>query len=183
MGADARLKSALMEVLQTKKIDDITVQELLDRADVSRPTFYRHYCDKYDLLAAAFDDMWDELHAELDTGDSLLKGISKSLLGYRDNIFLLRNALSSHDANNLKNRAREKAFEVFSQYLGNKSADMSDEDNRAALSIYCYGLIYNFVEWTKQVASISGDSFINQMMMAFPVCFEEYLPEEIRPKP
>ncbi|MDR2632126.1 MAG: TetR family transcriptional regulator [Treponema sp.] len=29
---------------------DITIKEICDLADVSRPTFYTHYRDQYDLL-------------------------------------------------------------------------------------------------------------------------------------
>ena len=36
--------------MQEKRYDAITVQEIIDRADVGRSTFYAHYLDKEDLL-------------------------------------------------------------------------------------------------------------------------------------
>ena len=45
-----RLGSALITLMQEKSIDDISVQEVLDRARVGRSTFYVHFRDTDDLL-------------------------------------------------------------------------------------------------------------------------------------
>jgi AcrR family transcriptional regulator len=51
----ARLGSALVELIQEKSIDDVTVQEVLDRAKIGRSTFYLHFRDKDDLLLSQFE--------------------------------------------------------------------------------------------------------------------------------
>jgi AcrR family transcriptional regulator len=48
------LHKALMLLILEKKYEDITVQEILDRADVGRSTFYMHYQDKDELLFSGF---------------------------------------------------------------------------------------------------------------------------------
>src|SRR6266849_9044773 len=50
-----RLGSALVTLIQEKPIDDVTVQEVLDRASVGRSTFYLHYRDKDDPLLSQFE--------------------------------------------------------------------------------------------------------------------------------
>jgi len=44
------LAGALVELMLEKRYDAITVQDILDRANVGRSTFYLHYTDKEDLL-------------------------------------------------------------------------------------------------------------------------------------
>jgi AcrR family transcriptional regulator len=44
------LGAALVALIQEKPFDQITVQDVLDRAHVSRSTFYAHYRDKTDLF-------------------------------------------------------------------------------------------------------------------------------------
>ena len=46
------LRDSILELAihQSKKLADITVQEICDQALVHRTTFYRYYKDKYDLL-------------------------------------------------------------------------------------------------------------------------------------
>lgn len=48
------LHQALMSLILEKKYESITVQAILDRADVGRSTFYMHFQDKDDLLFSGF---------------------------------------------------------------------------------------------------------------------------------
>jgi AcrR family transcriptional regulator len=51
------LHQALMSCIVEKRYESITVQEILDRADVGRSTFYMHYQDKDELLAAGLQHL------------------------------------------------------------------------------------------------------------------------------
>lgn len=55
------LHSAFLELVIEKGYDKITIQDILDRADVGRSTFYVHFRDKEALLTASFDNMRDQL--------------------------------------------------------------------------------------------------------------------------
>ncbi|MEY2485175.1 MAG: hypothetical protein QOH39_823 [Verrucomicrobiota bacterium] len=60
-----RLGDALVELLVQKPFDDITVQEVLDRAGVSRTTFYSHFRDKNDLFLSDVDDFFQRMATAL----------------------------------------------------------------------------------------------------------------------
>lgn len=45
-----QLREYLITLLKEKKVQDITVRELTDMADLNRGTFYLHYKDVFDLL-------------------------------------------------------------------------------------------------------------------------------------
>ena len=53
-----RLGDALIQLLLAKPFDEITVREVLDRAGVSRSTFYEHYRDKNDLFLSDVDEFF-----------------------------------------------------------------------------------------------------------------------------
>jgi len=44
------LTHAMVDLVTEKRFDDITVQNLIDRADIGRSTFYTHFRDKEDLF-------------------------------------------------------------------------------------------------------------------------------------
>ena len=44
------LRSTLLALLKEKRYEEISVQDIIEQADVARSTFYMHYVDKDDLL-------------------------------------------------------------------------------------------------------------------------------------
>ncbi|CAM4227417.1 hypothetical protein PAAL109150_16690 [Paenibacillus alkaliterrae] len=44
------MKKAVIELMTEKNFDDITIQDIADRANINRGTIYLHYQDKFDLL-------------------------------------------------------------------------------------------------------------------------------------
>jgi AcrR family transcriptional regulator len=60
-----RLGDALVELLVQKPFDDITVQDVLDGAGVSRSTFYTHYRDKNDLFLSDVDEFFESMATAL----------------------------------------------------------------------------------------------------------------------
>ena len=59
------LHEAFIALIIEKGYENTTIQDILDRADVGRSTFYVHYRDKEALLMTSFDDMRDQLEREL----------------------------------------------------------------------------------------------------------------------
>ena len=51
------LGDALVALISKKGYDAITVQDIIDEADVGRSTFYMHYTGKEDLLRASFETL------------------------------------------------------------------------------------------------------------------------------
>ncbi|MCC6605931.1 MAG: TetR/AcrR family transcriptional regulator [Anaerolineae bacterium] len=55
------LGQALLELVREKKFEQITIQDITDRADLNRATFYLHYSSKEELLADSLEAYFDEL--------------------------------------------------------------------------------------------------------------------------
>ncbi len=80
------IKQAFAELLNEKDISKITVTDIVERANISRGTFYAHYLDVYDLYSAiqsniveAINEMIDKLGMEniiLDPSEAISFGIS-----------------------------------------------------------------------------------------------------------
>jgi AcrR family transcriptional regulator len=60
-----RLGRALVELIQEKPMDDVTVQEVLNRASVGRSTFYLHFKDKNDLLLSQLETFLEHMSTTL----------------------------------------------------------------------------------------------------------------------
>ena len=60
------LQEALIELVQEQEFNELRIQDITDRADLGRATFYMHYTDKEDLLAAVAEKACIEIESELD---------------------------------------------------------------------------------------------------------------------
>ena len=58
------LQSALTSLMIEKGYESITVQEIIERADVGRATFYAHFADKRTLLTSRLEDLRSRLVKE-----------------------------------------------------------------------------------------------------------------------
>jgi len=61
------LQDALTGLILEKPYHAITIQDILDRADVGRSTFYTHYQNKDDLLMGSFNRLLESLGSHLQT--------------------------------------------------------------------------------------------------------------------
>lgn len=75
------LREALVALIVERGWDGFSVQELCERADVGRSTFYMHFADKEEVLAAGFADVGREIRAQLErAGAERPLGFSRALL-------------------------------------------------------------------------------------------------------
>ena len=59
------LTSTFYELLEEKRFEDITVNELCDRAMVRRATFYKHFGDKYEFFTFIIREIQGEFDKEI----------------------------------------------------------------------------------------------------------------------
>jgi AcrR family transcriptional regulator len=76
------LHGALMSLILRKGYEAITVQDIIDEADVGRSTFYSHYTGKEDLLRSGFRTLRMELAEAQDAAGATSDGSHGEPLGF-----------------------------------------------------------------------------------------------------
>jgi AcrR family transcriptional regulator len=64
------LTGAFMDLLEEKRFEDITINELCDRAMVRRATFYKHFGDKYEFFTFFVRETQAEFDREIKAEES-----------------------------------------------------------------------------------------------------------------
>ncbi len=81
------LQEALIALIVEKGYEAITVQDILDRADVGRSTFYLHFEDKEHLLAAGFAGLREMLEESLRASPVAGRSPAERALGFTPRLF------------------------------------------------------------------------------------------------
>ena len=113
----AAIFAAFSVLLEEKRYNHITVQEIIDRANVGRTTFYAHFETKDDLLKALCEELFGHI---IDTAKGLPHGQYHYTCGSQaDSVFLhLLRHLQENDSNILGLLSCESS-EIFLRYFKN----------------------------------------------------------------
>lgn len=112
------LKNALLELIVSKGYESITVQDLIDRANIGRSTFYAHFLDKQHLLESGFKDLKGMLAQQLQSRRSESDEPGARALGF--SLPMLEHAIDHHP--------------IYLATIGKPSGAMVDQQLRKLLS-------------------------------------------------
>ena len=146
------LTQALTQLLQEKQINEITVKELTDLADMNRGTFYLYFKDIFDMLEKIEDGLFEALDEivsqhEHDDVSQEAKPILLDLFRFiGENQEMCRVLLSPHGDMNFLHRLNEVVREKCLRMWPNRE-DKDDATFEYHYSFVVYGCVGVFRAW------------------------------------
>lgn len=150
------IRTAFLDLLKKKRIQDITIKELCEHAGINRGTFYSHFTDIYDLRNKIEDEMTQEVQKAMEplfydnernlTPVAITAGIFECL---KNNSDLCAVTLGEFGDKNflyrIVNMGRQLCMESYSRYY--EHASPTDiEYFYAFISAGCIGLMQKWLE-------------------------------------
>ena len=123
------LANTLLDLCREKKLEAITIKDILEETGISRQTFYNRFRDKNDLIQWTYENMvLSEFHKSGETGSYYENTVAycKALEKYR---FFMKQAYQLEGQNNLRDWIYDYATEYdYSWHCQQMGVDsMSDE--------------------------------------------------------
>lgn len=146
------LRDALMALILEKGYDAVSVQEIADRANLGRATFYLHYAGGKDhLLSSSLEEIYDDLvqRIKLPTREELIAGQhSPSLIAFQhaaENRDLYRVLLAGQGAAAVSRRIRDYLASVIQKQI--EQLDTEPEARTEVMAQYMAGALVALIAW------------------------------------
>ncbi len=159
------LRQALAELMQEKEFKDITVTDLVERADINRGTFYVHYRDVYDLRERIENELMEDFRAMV--ADSLpsfdrpaLRPMLKRAVDFVDeNKTLVRSLLRASGSVSFESKMMEIVEESRMMIL----KDRADQSDRYVARFIAGGAVCMIEKWLADHNPPSKDVLVDMM--------------------
>lgn len=160
------LREALLALILEKGYDKIIIEEITDRADVGRATFYLHYNDKEELLLECINGVIDDLVTEISSiplsewqlsGEEINDSLSprnpilQIFLHVTDNAGLYRIIMRGAGTSQTQNRVRDIIANAVTEFLHDRAESQAIKLNPTipmeVFSNYFAGSLMGLITW------------------------------------
>lgn len=147
------LREALIALVLERGWDGFSIQDLCERADVGRSTFYTHFADKEDVVGDGFADLGRAIRKELTaaSGERPPLAFSRPLLEHaRDHERVFRALVGAFSGHPIQRRFRDLVLELVREDV---SALLPAGPIRDGTVAFLSGAFFDLVTWTLEARS------------------------------
>lgn len=162
---------ALEEELKNKSLEHVSIRDIMNRCNLSRQTFYRHFIDIYDLV------LWfhnynakrslNAFSKNKDIKECFILTLNK--MNEHNNFYI--NALSLTGPNSFINNYFNLQMNYAKEHIGNKRLDFN---LLIQLRLFWYGVTNLLVYWIKLDVKISPEVMAENIFKSLPTDLKKY---------
>lgn len=173
------LAMSLKKLLAQRPLDDITIQDLVNDAQVSRKTFYYHFRDIYDLLDWVFVDEGKRVLEGRPSAETWQQAMRNVFSYFGENRAMILNVCRcvQKDSGPLKEHVTRLIQPLLQQIFDAQPnrERVTEEDRAFILELYSYGLVELFLNWINRGMKPEASRLMDQIERLFSGSMESLI--------
>lgn len=174
------IADSFMELAETKAINRISIIDIVENCSLTKPTFYRYFKDKYDLISWIYVREAESYVDKIGQNGYLWRDtILEGLRFYENNRKFMVNALKhTNGRDSFINQINEADITFITEQIGKKmEVKAVPEDLIRMVRIYCYGTGQFLCDWLLDPKPIPVEKVAEVMENSIPGPLRPFLCE------
>jgi AcrR family transcriptional regulator len=161
------------ELLNEQSIYDITVQDILDKSNICRSTFYRYFDDKYDLMNGFYTFHVEQFYVN---GESLSEIQLETMNFYSQNKKYFKKILTYNGQNSFRQFIYQEGVRLISDFIKRRvPMDILSLDLEFAIRMYNYGAFEITSDWLMEKIEMSPEEINEHRINNMPQIIKDIL--------
>lgn len=171
------LVESMMECLEKKPFEDLTVQYICDKAMVRRATFYTHFADKFELLGYTVRCQYQSFPSlqqinALSTPKEMYHQMVEDAVHFlAEHIVLFQSLASSQMTHMILNIVRTELEKDLLPNIEKRMQhhDLNELSPQLVFHFYLHGIFGSFMWWVREDYPISKEELVTQIQRMFKI--------------
>lgn len=163
-----KLAEAMKRLMESQPLEKITVTQITELCDTTRPTFYRYFKDKYDLINWYFDKLAQKSFKQMGVSLSLREALLKKFEFMTLEKKFFSEAFSCEEQNNLIDYDYEMIYQFYCDFIRKSAPVEFTPDIEFLLRMYCRGSICMTADWAKSGMRLPPERMADLLIDALP---------------
>lgn len=170
------LSDALYQLTSEKSFEAITIQEIIERANVSKATFYRYFHDKFELMCWFYEDFVHKTFDDLYSEKSWYETQYTYAEFYLHNKDYFLNIYNYEGQNSFDHFLYSYCLTFFKNIVQTKKGpDALSKELIFAIKMYCYGNSFIVRDWLMGEIPLTIEEFCTYRYNTMPQIMKDIL--------
>ena len=152
---------------------EIRISSLIQKAGISRASFYLYFEDKEDLVNWYFEKLCLDSFKEMADQTTLKKALIKKFTFIQSQNTFFKEAFKEDDYNSLTNYDYRCIYDFYKKKIETKTTIDSQLD--FLLQMYCHGSIEMTKSWVEKNMYLDIETLVNMLIESMPERLKQYI--------
>jgi AcrR family transcriptional regulator len=168
------VENSMLDLIETNRLENITIEMICEHAEVSKTSFYRYFKDKYDLVNQIYDSI---MPSNIDQTGKNIKWTEMMMIIFDSlgkNRNFLRQAYLCDDFNDLKKHTFDFNQKIIRTLIENKGGGTKDPDVEFSIWLFSDSIADFQKNWIATGGGDTKENLIRRLRRSVPYIIYPY---------
>jgi len=169
---DKRTKKAIIQafndLIERYEFEDITIQMICKKAEVSKATFYRYFRDKYDVMNENYKTLLDYYSGSGQSHDYYSLYLNLFNAG-KEHLIKTRKSFKTIGINSFRHFIFRYSYDLLIHITEqNRNGDGLTQQEILQCDVFCHGVSYMYEDWISGKYDLTGEEAASLLYNMMP---------------